>query len=151
VATSIQFTDAIGAATLNNAKAVPGDRFSGWVTTTKPVGDSAPRLSDGAITMIKFRDDFGASFSLTQIPVATVGGVRLVDVAARLIAWLMAGGTCTVNTGDVSGSSYATCGLMPGTTPTLQLTDRINLEYSLNVSLINVAASPVAMVCHYAA
>lgn len=149
MATSITFTDGVGAATLTNGKPTPGDRLSSFVPLTKPVGDSVSRQSDGAISMFVFRTDYGASFTLTQIPVATTGGVRLVDIAARLIAWLMLGGTCVVNTGDVGSASYATCGLMPGTTPTLQLADRVNLEYTLSLSLINLAASPVAMVCHY--
>lgn len=151
MATTITFTDGIGAATLSNAKPVPGDRLTGWVTHTKPVGDSTNRQSDGALTMFVYRTAFGCSFSLTQIPVATASGVRLADVADRLIAWLLQGGTCTVNTGDVEGNSYATCGLMPNTTPTLTLSDTKNLEYTLSLSLINLAGSPVRMVCHYAA
>jgi hypothetical protein len=150
MATSITFNDG-AAATLTNGKAVPGDRFSNWVTVTKPVGDSANRQSDGALSMFVFRTDYGATFELTQIPVAVVGGVRSVDVAARLIAWLMRGGTCTVATGDVETNSYATCGLMPGTTPTLTLSDKRSLEYTLSLALINLAGSPVALVCHYIA
>jgi hypothetical protein len=149
MATSITFTDGIGAATLTNGKPSPGDRFSGWTPTTKPIGDSASRQSDGLTAMFKFRDDYGASFALVHIPVVLTGGVRLTDIADRLVAWLMAGGTCAVNTGDAESNSYATCGLMPGTTPTLTLSDRVNLEYTLSLSLINVAVSPVRMVCHY--
>lgn len=151
MATSITFTDGIGAATLTNGKPSPGDRFSNWIQSTKPIGDSAPRQSDGRLSMFVFRTDYGASFELTQIPVATTGGVRLVDIAARLVAWLLSGGTCAVNTGDVASAAYATCGLAPGTTPSLTLSDKRNLEYSLSLSLINVAGSPVAMSCNYLA
>ena len=149
MATSITFTDGVGAATLTNGKTTPGDRLSGWTPHTKPIGESAARQSDGALSMFLFRTDYGASFSLTQIPVAASGGVRLVDVAARLVAWLLQGGQCAVNTGDVESNSYATCGLMAGTTPSLSLTDKVNLEYTLSLSLINLAVSPIAMVCHY--
>lgn len=149
MATSITFTDAVGAATLTNGKPTPGDRFSNWLPMPKPIGDSVNRMSDLALMMFKTADAFGASFALTQIPVATSGGVRLVDVAARFMYHLENGGTCAVNTGDVDGNAYATCGLMPGTTPTLTLSDRQNLEYTLSVSLINLAGSPVRMVCHY--
>ena len=151
MSTSIMFTDGIGAATLTNGKPTPADRFTGWVTKSLPVGDSANRQSDGALTRLRYRTDYGASFSLTMIPVATTGGQRLVDIADRLIFWLLNGGTCTVNTGDAESNSYATCGLMPGTTPTLALSDKRNLEYTLTLDLINLAGSPVRMVCHYAA
>lgn len=151
MSTSITFTDGIGAATLTNGKPTPGDRFGNWVPSTMPIGESAVRQSDGATTMFVFRTDYGASFELSQIPVATTGGVRLVDIADRLIAWLLSGGTCAVNTGDVGSSAYATCGLKPGTTPTLTFSDRKNLEYTLTLSLINLAGSPVAMLCHYLA
>lgn len=149
--TSIQFTDGIGAATLNNGKPSPGDRFSGWAPKTLPYGESVNRQSDHALMLFKLGTQYGCTFALTQIPVATTGGQRLVDLADRLIAWLLSGGTCTVNTGDVESNSYATCGLMPGTTPELALSDKVNLEYTLTLALINLAGSPVRMVCHYAA
>lgn len=146
---SITFTDAIGAATLTNGKPSPADRFSAWVPVSKPIGESARRQSDGAMSMFVFRTDHGATFQLERIPVATHGGVRPIDVAARLVAWLLAGGTCAVNTGDVDATSYATCGLMPESAPALTMTDRRTLEYSLSLSLINLAGSPVPMACHY--
>lgn len=135
--------------TLTNGKATPGDRFSGWMTKTTPIGDSAERQSDGARSMFIYRTDYTAAFDLAQIPVAKVNGERLVDYADRLIAWLLQGGTCSVNTGDVEANSYATCGLAPGETPGLTLTDRVNLEYTLHLALLNLAASPTRMVCHY--
>lgn len=150
MATTITFTDSIGAATLSNGKPTPGDRFGNWVPQSKPIGDSVNRMSDLALMMFKTADSYGATFELSQIPVATSGGNRLVDIAARLVYHLQNGGTCAVNTGDVEANSYATCGLMPGTTPSLTLSDRQSLEYTLSLALINLAGSPVAMVCHYA-
>ena len=73
------------------------------------------------------------------------GGANQVAIAARLIAWLKQGGTCAVTTNDALGSSYPTCGLWPGSSPTLQLSDKRNLLYTLSLQLINLAASPVAM------
>lgn len=148
---SITFTDGIGSATLTNGKPAPGDRFANWVEKPVPFGDSARRQSDGLLTKLRLRDDFGCSFDLTQIPVATTGGQRLVDIAARLVYWLQNGGTCAVNTADNESNSYATCALMDGTTPSLVLSDKRNLEYTLTLSLVNVAGSPARMVCHYAA
>src|SRR4051794_17818472 len=116
---SISFTDAFGSATLTNGKPSPADRFANWTPKSVPFGDAANRQSDGALTRLKLRDDYGATFDLTMIPVATSGGNRLADIADRLCYHLQNGGTCTVTTGDVDANAYATCGLMPGTTPTL--------------------------------
>lgn len=149
MASTITFTDTVGAATLKNGKPAPGDRFSNWVPMSRPVGDVAYRLSDGAMTRVLIRTDYGASFEVRGIPIALVGGVRLVEIADRLILHLLKGGTCAVLTGDASASSYTTCGLMPGTSPSLVQSRAELLEYSLSLSLINLAVSPVAMVCRY--
>lgn len=66
----IIFTDGIGQAVLHNAKPAPSNRFASWTPRPLPFGDKANRQSDGALTMIRLRDDFGASFDLTGIPVA---------------------------------------------------------------------------------
>lgn len=147
MATTITFNDG-AAATLKNGKPSPADRFANWTPMTRPFGPTANRLADGALTRIRLRTDYGASFELRGIPIATVGGVREVEVADRLVAWLMNGGTCVVNTDDASGNSY-TCGLMPGTTPSLTQSNSNLLEYNLALSLINLGGSPSAMVCRY--
>lgn len=149
MATTITFLDSVGAATLKNGKVSPADRFTGWTPMTRNVGDTCFRLSDEALSMFRTSTRYGASFELHMIPMAAVAGVRLVEVADRLIAHLTSGGQCAVNTGDVSTSAYPTCGLMPGTTPSLTLTDPRNMEYTLSLALINLAGSPVQMVCRY--
>jgi hypothetical protein len=147
----ITFTDAVGAATLTNNFADPASRFANWTPMTRPFGDSVSRLSDGAITMFITRRDYGASFDLVGIPVkAQSGGTNLVAVADRLIAWLLSGGQCNVATGDSLGSDYPTCGLWPGTTPTLRMTNPKTLEYTLSLQVINLAVSPVRLDCVYA-
>jgi len=304
----IIFTDSIGQAVLHNGKPAPANRFSNWIPRAFPVGAKANRLSDGALSIFRYRDDFGASFDLTGIPVAseyvnmlevdgdiagTIGGTptnmgsggptatvvaqasgaprgvgynglvakhvntstvggnffnvagatigrvylfsawlyiptgstvvdpvvnmqsgtsgstiahadltkrdqwqflactatatattiqpvvgdgsgpsgalwysdlwlvrdvtggaayRPIDIADRLAYHLENGGTCEVDTGDVDGNVYATCGLAPGASaqPPV-LSDKKNLEYTLSVSLVNLAGSPARMRCHYAA
>jgi hypothetical protein len=147
MATKIDFTDATGAATLTNGKTFPGDRFANWTPFINPVGDAAARLSDGALTMFRTRTDYGASFDVPMIP--STGASSALTVAMRLVAHLMSGGQCSVTTGDAAASVYATCGLRPGTMPDLKLTDKRTIEYTLSLSLINLAGSPVAMVCRY--
>lgn len=146
----IQFTDGVGAATLRNNFPVPADRFSNWTPITRPYGDSSNRLSDGLTVMFKYRDDFGASFELAGIPVKAIsGGTNMVAIADRLIAWLLGGGTCSVQCEDTPTSVYATCGLYPGTTPSLKMSNRQTLEYTLSLQVLNVAGSPVRMDCVY--
>lgn len=146
---SIVFTDSIGAATLTNGKPTPGDRFASWTLKSQPIGDSVERDSDGARIMFPVRDDWGVTLELRGIPSVTVSGVAPVDIADRLCRWLLLGGQCAVHTDDATAHVYATCGLMPGTTPTLQLSNPKTAEYTLSVALINQAVSPVQMACHY--
>lgn len=323
---SIKFTDTSGTYLLHNNKPHPADRFRNWTPDWVPVGDSAVRLSDGAITMFRVRDDYGASFELPYIPalacsnicrhsedfgttwVATAGtptrtpaahtksgitldligddsavaiegyeqtitftgngtkavsgffkpgtsqaasgskillsdstasvnrieatvtwsagaptvvmttgtyigailyadgvyrllftstsvtaantnlvsirpagttaeqgdiyaggiqvennttptgyahtttgtvGVSMLEVADRLRRHLLNGGTCSVFASDIPGSSYATCGLKPGTTPQLALTDARMMEHTMSLHLINLAGSPSQMMVRY--
>lgn len=77
-------------------------------------------------------------------------GVSMSEIADRLRFHLMNGGTCTVYTNDLDASSYATCGLKPGTVPQLALTDRRTMEFTLSLHLINLAGSPTRMIAVYA-
>lgn len=150
MASSITFTDDVGAATLQNGKPSYGAHFSGWVPMKDPIGDAAYRLADEALTLVRSSWRYSASFTLEGVPASTVGGVRMVDIAARLIAHLKNGGQCSVTTDDLSSAVYATCGLTKGTAPSFQLTNRALMEYTFSVTLTNQAVSPVLMTCHYA-
>ncbi len=150
MATKIDFTDGVGAASLVNNYPAPGNRFSSWTPMPMPVGDSVVCKGTGATVMFVEREDFGASFDLAGIAVkATSGAVNQVAIANRLIAHLLRGGTCSVTCGDSTSAVYATCGIWPGSRPTLQLVDKRVMEYKLSLQLINLAASPVAMDCVY--
>ncbi len=151
MATQIAFTDAIGAATLTSVVPYPGNRFFNWTPISVPIGESAELQATGAILMFPFRYQYGASFELRSISSIGTGSplVAPSDIADRLRLWLMNGGTCSVATGDSVASTYSTCGLMPGTTPELVLSDPGLIEYTLRLSLINLAGSPVRMVARY--
>lgn len=143
----ITFTDGTGAATLDNGLRLVGggvgSRFSGWVPTTIPVGATATALGTGARTMFRFRTDYGATFELRNIPVASVA------IADRLRAHLLQGGTCAVYTEDAAARTYATCGLAPEATPELSQSDGGLFLYTLSLALINLATPAVAMRCEY--
>jgi hypothetical protein len=140
---SISFTDEVGAAALTNGVPAPGDRFTGWTPMTRPVGPRETSRGTGRLFRFVFRRDYGARLTLGEIPQASL------DVADRLVAFLLAGGVVSVDTGDSDGNVYATCVLAPETEPELAMEDRHDLTYSLSLALVNVAAAPVRMLCNY--
>ena len=115
----------------------------------RPKSDVEEALGTGALYAFRYRMDFGASFALEGISAHIQSGVFMPDVADRLIAHLMDGGTCGVNTQDNGAHTYATCGLLPGTTPALTMSDPHALEYTLSLAVLNLAAVPTQMICHY--
>ena len=72
------------------------------------------------------------------------------EIADRLCYHLQNGGQCAVYPNDVAQSAYLTCGLKPGTTPSLQLADKRAMEWTLQLALLNVAGSPARMLAYYA-
>lgn len=141
MATSLQWTDGTGAATLDNGKPVPGDRFADWRPIPVSVARPVTGLGTGTRHEWRFRTDYGASFRLDYIVNTDL------DLVDRLLLHLYGGGTVTVNTGDSASRTY-TAKLAPDSDPTLQMMeDRALLEYSLSLSLINTAAAP--MLCEY--
>jgi hypothetical protein len=145
----IRFTDSEGTVYLSNERPFPANRFSGWTPDDLPIGDSSPRLSDGAVTMFRTRSEYGASFELTGIPSKLIDGAIPVELATRLKYHLLNGGTCLVQTGDAVGSNYSPCGLKPGSAPALSLTDRRMIEYTLSLQLIHLATTPARMTARY--
>jgi hypothetical protein len=141
VATSISWTDSVGAATLTNGKPVPGDRFRGWTPDNVPVADSQNALADGALHVFEFRSDYIASFELPGIPNTEQA------LVLRLMQHLRRGGSCSVATGDLGGRTYGTCKLAPGTDPKLSPPDPEFIEYTLSLTLLNTGAA--SMICIY--
>lgn len=143
----LQFTDTVGAATLDNGlRTVAGgvaSRFSSWTPRNIPVGARETALGTGQLYLFRFRTDYSASFSIEHIPMASL------DIVARLIEHLSRGGTCAVYTEDNASRSYTTCGLAPGTDITVQPEDRSEQWYRLDLTLINLAVSPSTMLCVY--
>lgn len=140
MATSIAFTDGTGAATLTNGKPAPASRFANWTPDVMSVGDREVTLADGITHEVRLRTDYLASFELPLIPAATL------DIALRLKLWLLAGNTCTVNTGDTSTRNY-TARLAPGTVPEIVFANPHRLWYTLRLTVKNTSAA--AMLCTY--
>lgn len=146
----ITFADAVGAATLESDYPEPACRFGNWTPITAPIGTAAHVQSTGARTMNRTSTRYGASFEVRGLGMGAASGSAL-DIADRLIYHLLTGGSCAVFTEDALDASYPTCGLMPGTEPSLAFSDPRNIEYTLSLALINLAVSPAPMMAHYGA
>lgn len=134
--------------TLQSVYPDPAYHFRNWTPDSQPVGDFAHVLSNEQLYRFRTSWRYGASFEIPGIAMGAFLRSSL-DIANKLKAHLLNGGTCSVYTDDALGSSYATCGIMPGTMPMIQMTDRRTIEYSMQLSLIDLSASPVEMTCHY--
>lgn len=120
------------------------DRFAGWVPMSRTVGVREENPFTGAVTVWRYRTDYGVSFELPGIRPYPTGGTLPVGesplvLADRLQQHLVDGGLVTVETENVAGTTYV-CRLMSGTEPQLTLVDPRTLEYSLRLALVNVAA-----------
>ena len=130
MASSLEFTDAIGPATLANGYPPPGDRFAAWVPQSPLQAVEAEALGDGTLHVFEFHAKYLATFELRYIPQDQIA------VALRLIRHLNRGGEVTVNTGDASGNTY-TCQKQMGTDPELGPPDPKTLRRTLKLTLRN--------------
>jgi hypothetical protein len=142
---SITFNDGTSA-TLDNGTTLisdgVGSRFADWTPSTRPIGPAVTALGTGARYQYAFRTDYGASFSMTDIPNTSMATML------RLQAHLLGGGTCTVTVADGTNGPY-TCCLAPDGDVSIALQDKNVLLYSMSFSVINIASSPSAMLCQY--
>lgn len=143
----ITFTDAIGAAQLDNGTtgiaAGVGSRFTNWVSDSDPFGPEINALGTGALSKFIFRTDYKASFDLMNIPNANT------TILDRLIAFLRSGGIVSVTCGDTTSAVYATCCLAPGGKIVKKMDNKNDITWTVSMTLLNVAGSPVPMTCVY--
>jgi hypothetical protein len=142
---SLTFTDLSGAATLDNGLTTIADglasRFSNWVPFQRPIGPMGTSLGTGRGTRFIFRTDFGASFSIRELPNTAM------PTMLRLQAHLLAGGLVTVTTGDATNRTYTDCCLAPDGDVTIEMQDTTLLTYTMNFTLLNLGGA--AMLCEY--
>ena len=139
----IDFTDVLGAATVQSGWPTPANRFANWVPNARPIGEGANALGDGRRYLFEFRVDNTAAFEIPGIPHTDL------DIVLRLCAHLVGGGFCAVTTDDTLASIYSECGLAPDTEPELSFSDRPTLEYTLRLTLLDVSATPTQLLCVY--
>lgn len=143
----ISFVDGIGAAQLDNGMTASGidsgSHFKNWTSDSNPVGPEKNNLATGQLVKFVFRTDYIANFELTDIPNSNTA------ILDRLMAWLRAGGVVSVTCGDTTSAVYPTCALAPGAKVTKKMDNKSDITWTLSVSLVNVAVSPVPMTCIY--
>lgn len=135
---SIQFTDGVGAATLQSAAPAPANRFANWNADREDINARDVAFGTGISYAFLYRTDYTAAFDVPYLAQSKLA------VAMRLKAWLIQGGAVTVNTGDKDTAVY-TAYLKPGTTPTIVLADRVLMEYTMHLELKNNAAAPMTV------
>jgi hypothetical protein len=137
-------TGAAGVVTLTNDTTSislgVGSRFADWTPFQRPIGPRVPALGTGVPYQFRFRTDYGASFSMTDIPNTNMTQML------RTQEWLLRGNAITVTTSDASARTY-TAYLAPEGDIALTLQDKNLLLYSMSFVLINSAAAP--MLCIY--
>jgi hypothetical protein len=136
-------TGAAGVVTLDNgmtaAAIAPASRFADWVSFQRPVGPRVVSLGTGVPSQFRFRTDYGASFTMNDIPNTSVTAML------RTQEWLLRGNAITVTTSDNASRTY-TAYLAPDGDVTITLQDKTALLYSMTFVLINSAAAPMPCV-----
>lgn len=152
----IVFTNLDGVSrTLQSDYPESGCRLQSFHQDPQPIGDSAHALADEALFRFRTSIRYGCSFEMPGLRMGAFNpsnlGASPYDIANELRLALLNGNgfTCALYTGDAFDNSYATCGLMPGTTPEVVLVNRRTMEYTLRLALINLAGTPAPIVCHY--
>lgn len=141
---SITFNDGTSATLSNGLTAIAGglgSRFSAWTPFQLPVGPTAVALGTGRVTRFVFRVDYGASFSMREIPNTSFATML------RLQAHMMAGGIITVTTDDAASRTYNNCAIAPESEVTIEQQDATALLYQINFRVINLSAAQ--MICEY--
>lgn len=143
MSTSIDFTDALGSASLTNSKIVPGDRFASWAPRSVPftAGDETNALGTGDLYIFEYREDHSASFEIVGIPYSSL------DLMLRLQNHLESGGIVEVVTGDQDANVYPECCLAPDSSIEIQFTDNVTMEFTVSMTLLNLDAAQ--MLCRY--
>lgn len=141
---SIQWTDATGAAELTHAHdGTVGSRFRSWTPVARAHGVKAHEMESRTRHAFIFGQVYGARFAFDAIPHTNMA---LMD---RLVRHLDGGGTVTVVTDDASSRTYTCCLAPEADLPDPELSDAVLLHYTMAFDLVNVAASPSAMIVTY--
>jgi hypothetical protein len=138
----IDFTDTTGNAQVTNGLTLPGRRFTNWTPDTLRISDRRTALGSGVTYEYVYRQDYVASFQIEHIPVTSLPTV------IRWKNWALQGCEFLVYTEDTQNRFYI-CRLVPDTTPTIEMSDREALEYTLSLEVMSADLPPVLLECTY--
>jgi hypothetical protein len=139
MASSLEWTDDTGSATLTNGYPTPGDRFAAWTMMSPLKSVEAETLGDGTLHVFEFHVKYHVSFELRYIPQDQVAD------ALRLIRHLNRGGTVTVNTGDAVDRVYTCQRALEGAVE-LGPPDPITLRRTLKLTLRNTEEADLLLI-----
>jgi hypothetical protein len=138
----MDFTDSAGNAQVTNGLTLEGRRFANWVPTVVRVSDRRTVLGTGKTYEYVYRTDYVASFQIEHLKATDMATVMRWKIHA------MKGCEFVVATEDDASRTY-TCWLRPDTEPTIELTDRTNIEYTLSVEVMSADTPTVPLECVY--
>ncbi len=144
----IEWTDDLGFFQLNNGLGgTPGYRFSSWKPLVKPIGPMDHALGTGVPAMWEHRSDYGAQFTLKEIPDEfRLNGTVYQFLLARLKRHLLRAGQIEVHTEDTEDRNYS-CYLWPGSEPDISGYDPARRRRSITLSVLN--SDQAEMICCY--
>jgi hypothetical protein len=131
--------DSAGERTLTGAAGIV--RFNGWTPDPHDVGEDAIAVGDGKGYKWSHRTDYIASFELSTIADEAL--------AQEFVLWANSFGVFSIDTADAQANTYDECQIAPGTRAVLSRPDRETLDYTLTVTALNIAATPVPLRCVY--
>jgi hypothetical protein len=138
----IDFTDETGNTQVTNGLTLPGRRFTSWTPDTIRIADRRTALGSGITYEYLYRQDYAASFQIEHIPVTALPTV------IRWKNWAMKGCEFWVYTEDTQSRFYL-CRLRQDTTPTIEMSDREALEYTLSLEVVSAVSPPELLECTY--
>lgn len=139
---ALVWTEGATTYTLTNGNPGPAGRFALWTPVPGVLQSEAQALT-GKAYGFQFADLYDATLQLERIP----NGQQ--PLAARLVRHLRRFGVVQAETGDAADRVYPACQAVKDAPPRLTLADPRLLEWTLALTLRNVAAAPVEMLCLY--
>jgi hypothetical protein len=142
---SISFDDGLtsGGETIIMADdGMPTSRFNNWIFDPDGIGERANGLGDGRLYQYQNRIDYKASFEMPRIPQTSE------DLLQRFKYFAESGGLFTVTTDDAESNEYAECQVAENTKIAITK-NRETMEWTLSMTIVNMAVSPIALRCFY--
>ena len=139
---SITFPDGSSTLTLTTAESGTTSRFNNWVPIPDSIGERGRGLGDGFLYQYRHRVDNMATLELPRISNTEEATLQLFRLYAE------SGGIFIVTTDDTESNQYPECQLAENSHVEFRL-NRETLEYTLSMTILNVAASPGPLRCVY--